>query len=65
METLPVLLGSPAGLMSVVSSAGPFAALLVLTLVVEVPLLMLATGSTLMGRTDVFDNHVAHDVDAM
>ncbi|CAM4228194.1 hypothetical protein COEX109129_14360 [Corallococcus exiguus] len=50
-STLPVLLGSPAGLMSVVSSAGPFAALLVLTLVVEVPLLMLATGSTLMGRT--------------
>ncbi|MBN9688574.1 MULTISPECIES: hypothetical protein [unclassified Corallococcus] len=49
--TLPVLLGSPAGVVSVVSSAGPFAALLVLTLVVEVPLLMLATGSTLLGRT--------------
>ncbi|WP_304504089.1 hypothetical protein [Corallococcus sp. EGB] len=49
--TLPALLGSPAGLLSVVTSAGPFSLLLVVTLVVEVPLLSLAAGSTLLGRT--------------
>ncbi|MBZ4375310.1 hypothetical protein [Corallococcus sp. AS-1-6] len=48
--TLPVLLGSPATLMSVVSSAGGFSLLLGLALLVEVPLLMLAAGSTLLGR---------------
>lgn len=49
--TLPALLGSPAGLLSVVTSAGPFSVLLVVTLVVEVPLLTVAAGSTLLGRT--------------
>ncbi|WP_375743019.1 hypothetical protein NR800_31270 [Corallococcus interemptor] len=48
--TLPVLLGSPATLVSVVSSAGGFSLLLGLALLVEVPLLMLAAGSTLLGR---------------
>ncbi|MFB1484048.1 hypothetical protein [Corallococcus sp. RDP092CA] len=48
---LPALLGSPAGLLSVVASAGPFSVLLGVTLVVEVPLLTLAAGSTLLGRT--------------
>ncbi|NOK07615.1 hypothetical protein [Corallococcus exercitus] len=49
--TLPALLGSPSGLLSVVASAGPFAVLLGLTLLVEVPLLTFAAGSTLLGRT--------------
>ncbi|WP_147450277.1 hypothetical protein [Corallococcus carmarthensis] len=50
--TLPALLGSsPAGLLSVVASAGPFAVLLGLALLVEVPLLSCAAGSTLLGRT--------------
>ncbi|NOK18363.1 hypothetical protein [Corallococcus carmarthensis] len=50
--TLPALLGSsPAGLLSVVASAGPFAMLLGLALLVEVPLLSFAAGSTLLGRT--------------
>ncbi|RKH59860.1 hypothetical protein [Corallococcus aberystwythensis] len=48
--TLPALLGSPAGLLSVVTSAGPFSVLLGLALLVEVPLLTLAAGSTLLGR---------------
>ncbi|WP_375756214.1 hypothetical protein [Corallococcus exercitus] len=49
--TLPALLGSPSGLLSVVTSAGPFAVLLGLALLVEVPLLTFAAGSTLLGRT--------------
>ena len=48
--TLPLLLGGPAGLVSVVASAGPFALLVGLALVVEVPLLTWAAGSTLLGR---------------
>ena len=48
--TLPMLLGGPAGLVSVVASAGPFALLVGLALVVEVPLLTWAAGSTLLGR---------------
>ncbi|NBD10552.1 MULTISPECIES: hypothetical protein [Corallococcus] len=49
--TLPVLLGSPASLLSVVVSAGPFAVLVGLALLVEVPLLTVAAGTTLVGRT--------------
>ncbi|MBN8229558.1 hypothetical protein JYK02_18780 [Corallococcus macrosporus] len=49
--TLPALLGSPSGLLSVVTSAGPFAVLLGFALLVEVPLLTFAAGSTLLGRT--------------
>ncbi|RKH32354.1 hypothetical protein D7X12_37370 [Corallococcus sicarius] len=48
--TLPLLLGGPAGIVSVVASAGPFALLVGLALVVEVPLLTWAAGSTLLGR---------------
>jgi hypothetical protein len=48
--TLPALLGSPAGILSVVASAGPFAVLVGLALLVEVPLLTFAAGSTLLGR---------------
>ncbi|WP_147448962.1 hypothetical protein [Corallococcus terminator] len=47
--TLPVLLGGP-GLLSVVTSAGPFALLVGMALLVEVPLLTVAAGSTLLGR---------------
>ncbi|RKH13709.1 hypothetical protein D7Y13_26470 [Corallococcus praedator] len=47
--TLPVLLGGP-GLLSVATSAGPFAVLVGLALLVEVPLLTWAAGSTLLGR---------------
>ena len=49
-STLPLLLGGPAGLVSVVASAGPFALLVGLALLVEVPLLTWAAGSTLLGR---------------
>ncbi|RKH64773.1 hypothetical protein [Corallococcus llansteffanensis] len=48
--TLPMFLGGPPGLVSVVASAGPFALLVGLALVVEVPLLTWAAGSTLLGR---------------
>ncbi|RKI68082.1 hypothetical protein D7X55_12815 [Corallococcus sp. AB049A] len=52
-SSLPVLLGTPSGLLSVVASAGPFSLLLGLALVVEVPLLTIAAGSTLQGRAAV------------
>ncbi|WP_267552705.1 hypothetical protein [Corallococcus sp. BB11-1] len=48
--TLPAFLGGPAGLVSVMTSAGPFAVLVGLALLVEVPLLTVAAGSTLLGR---------------